>query len=244
MENTESASHGWIGVDLDGTLAHYTEWRGPEHIGEPIPAMVERVRGWLAEGREVRIFTARVACDGWERVKRVRAIAAWCRMHLGQELEVTCTKDMHMIELWDDRAVTVAQNTGEQLSPSTRGLGSMLPPGWSGAAWIDEAQGMHTVRDWLRRITKLSVMTTERVMKLERSARGIATSRDERKTCGTCDGYNRGHCVRSDYHVQLDDACSAWAARPDGSNGPDYDSPLAAYYGFAPPSDPPATLNE
>lgn len=34
---------GWIGVDLDGTLAHYEGWKGVEHIGEPIPAMVERI---------------------------------------------------------------------------------------------------------------------------------------------------------------------------------------------------------
>ena len=30
---------GWIGVDLDGTLAFYDMWRGMEHIGKPIPAM-------------------------------------------------------------------------------------------------------------------------------------------------------------------------------------------------------------
>jgi hypothetical protein len=35
-----------IGVDLDGTLAKYGEWRGVEHIGEPIPPMVDRVKGW------------------------------------------------------------------------------------------------------------------------------------------------------------------------------------------------------
>ncbi len=50
---------GWIGVDLDGTLAHYDGWAGPESIGEPIPLMMARVREWLALGREVRIFTAR-----------------------------------------------------------------------------------------------------------------------------------------------------------------------------------------
>jgi len=54
-------SNGWIGVDLDGTLAYYDEWRGLYHIGEPIPAMVDRVKRWLAEGRDVRIFTARVS---------------------------------------------------------------------------------------------------------------------------------------------------------------------------------------
>ncbi len=40
----------WIGVDLDGTLAHYTGWKGPEHIGEPIEEMAERVREWLSKG--------------------------------------------------------------------------------------------------------------------------------------------------------------------------------------------------
>lgn len=53
---------GWIGVDLDGTLAMYDGFKGPEHIGDPVPKMLERVKKWLAEGREVRIFTARVGC--------------------------------------------------------------------------------------------------------------------------------------------------------------------------------------
>ena len=39
---------GWVGVDLDGTLATYDEWRGIEHVGEPIAPMVERVKRWLA----------------------------------------------------------------------------------------------------------------------------------------------------------------------------------------------------
>ena len=52
---------GYIAVDLDGTLAFYDHWRGVEHVGEPIPAMVQRVRQWLSEGKDVRIFTARVS---------------------------------------------------------------------------------------------------------------------------------------------------------------------------------------
>jgi hypothetical protein len=51
---------GWIGVDFDGTLAEYGSWQGPGHTGKPIPAMVERVKRWKEEGREVRIFTARI----------------------------------------------------------------------------------------------------------------------------------------------------------------------------------------
>jgi hypothetical protein len=109
---------GWIGVDLDGTLARYDGWKGPEHIGAPVPAMLERVWAWLAEGREVRIFTARVSHDGTParrgEADRARgAIRAWCREHVGRELAVTNVKDYGMVELWDDRAVTVEPNTGK-----------------------------------------------------------------------------------------------------------------------------------
>lgn len=109
------SGNGWIGVDLDGTLAHYTHYQGPAHIGPPVPAMVERVKRWLAEGRDVRIFTARVAgyyADPCPIRREVATIQAWCAEHLGQVLKITCCKDQYMIELWDDRAVQVIRNTG------------------------------------------------------------------------------------------------------------------------------------
>lgn len=28
---------GWIGVDLDGTLAEYSHWKGETHIGRVLP---------------------------------------------------------------------------------------------------------------------------------------------------------------------------------------------------------------
>ncbi len=111
-------SNGWIGVDLDGTLAHYDGWQGVEHIGEPVPAMLERVLGWIEEGRDVRIFTARVA-DPLERETAGLVVEAWCLEHLGRILPVTHSKDMEMVELWDDRAVGVEKNIGQPsaLSP-------------------------------------------------------------------------------------------------------------------------------
>jgi len=112
---------GWIGVDLDGTLAYYDIWRDAAHIGPPIPVMTERVKRWLAEGRDVRIFTARISHADEAEVART-AIVAWCKNHLGQELPVTNLKDYDMIELWDDRCVAVKCNTGECLNASTRGL--------------------------------------------------------------------------------------------------------------------------
>lgn len=110
------SANGWIGVDLDGTLAHYDGWHGPTHIGEPVPLMLERVKAWLAAGRDVRIFTARVCSRPMtEHLLIVAAINEWCRTHLGQVLQITCAKDLSMVELWDDRAVQVEPNTGRRV---------------------------------------------------------------------------------------------------------------------------------
>lgn len=103
-------SGGWIGVDLDGTLAHYDGWKGPEHIGAPIPAMVDLVKEYLAKGTTVKIFTARVH-DGLESTRK--RIEDWSEEHIGTRLEVTNVKDFGMVTLYDDRAVQVRPNTGE-----------------------------------------------------------------------------------------------------------------------------------
>lgn len=120
-------SKGWIGVDLDGTLAHYEygqSWDATA-IGAPIGPMVERVRRWVWEyGHDVRIFTARVSNLGGDRDYEavVGAIQDWCRLHIGKALPITNVKDFHMIELWDDRCVQVVVNTGAPAGRSTRGL--------------------------------------------------------------------------------------------------------------------------
>lgn len=107
----------WIGVDLDGTLAEYHGWQGPNHIGKPIAPMVEMIKFWRAGRTEVRIFTARVSHDGTPESREVadqarQAITRWCEQHLGEVLPVTNEKDYGMVELWDDRAVRVQRNQG------------------------------------------------------------------------------------------------------------------------------------
>lgn len=93
---------GWIGVDLDGTLARYDGWISPDHIGEPIPIMLERVKQWIADGIIVKIFTARCGIP-----EQVAPIAAWLEKYGIGGLEITNVKDFSMMELWDDRAVRV-----------------------------------------------------------------------------------------------------------------------------------------
>ena len=121
------SNKGWIGVDLDGTLAHYDGWKGLKHIGEPIVPMVERIKRWLSEGYEVRIFTARMSAGhdefGMDRMDFVGALGEWLvKAGLPETLAVTNIKDFEMLELWDDRAVQVIENTGVPIGGSSRGL--------------------------------------------------------------------------------------------------------------------------
>ena len=135
---------GWIGVDLDGTLAHYDEGQRQLGIGEPIPAMVERVKRWLAEGKyDVRVFTARVANED-PQIRR--AVEDWCEKHVGVRLQVTNVKDYEMVELWDDRAVQVRPNTGEPVGRSTRVVVSMFVSAVATA-------GVATVIEWAAYVT-------------------------------------------------------------------------------------------
>ena len=108
-----TTNKGWIGVDFDGTLAHYHEWRGPLEFGEPIAPMVQRVMHWLREGYEVRVFTARVTEHPDNPVDEIiDAIQDWTEYHIGVRLPVTNKKDFDMIEAWDDRAIHVHPNSG------------------------------------------------------------------------------------------------------------------------------------
>jgi len=114
---------GWIGVDLDGTLAEYDGWTGnPLAIGQPVPRMVERVKKWLSDGEQVWIFTARVNFEGRPGPEQDLAYQAqvresidrWSLKHIGVVLPVTYKKNYSMLELWDDRCVQIVPNTGRR----------------------------------------------------------------------------------------------------------------------------------
>lgn len=58
----------WIGIDLDGTAAHYDGWKGVEHIGEPIEKIINLIKLMITteyKGKPIKVkfFTARVATD-------------------------------------------------------------------------------------------------------------------------------------------------------------------------------------
>lgn len=124
MSNGNTKGLPWIGVDLDATLAEYDVWRGIEHIGKPIPAMVDRIKQWISQGHTVKIFTARV-CRGRGPNDSVLAklyIQQWLVEEAGlPALDVTNEKDFFMIQLWDDRCTQVVPNTGLTL-PESKGI--------------------------------------------------------------------------------------------------------------------------
>lgn len=120
-----AASSEWIAVDLDGTLFTHHGWLAWNKFGEPIAPMVERVKKWLAEGKCVKIFTARVAgnmpnCLVTGEPVTVGMMTSAVQDHLEKHglprLECTATKDHLMVALWDDRAVQVIPNTGRTLA--------------------------------------------------------------------------------------------------------------------------------
>ena len=100
-------------VDFDRTLATYESWEknGPS-LGEPIPAMVDRVKYWIAMGEDVRIFTARAAKNNPRLEADTEKIKAWCAEHVGKILPVQNWKDFTTVAIWDDLAFSVESNTG------------------------------------------------------------------------------------------------------------------------------------
>lgn len=104
-----SKMKSWIGIDLDGTLAHYEGFKGHDQIGPPIEPMLEFVKDLIAQGVTVKIFTARVSVEGAE-----EAIKKWCFFHGLGDIEITCVKDYGMVNLYDDRAIQVIPNTGRR----------------------------------------------------------------------------------------------------------------------------------
>lgn len=176
-------SKGWIGVDLDGTLAYYTHWQGAHHIGKPIPAMLARVKAWIAQGKTVKIFTARVGPPPagssnkeilQREVDRKRfdvAWAAWCDENGLPLLEPTATKDYGMIECWDDRAVQVVPNTGETIEGELQDLREEL--GFLGEARFSMLTDLDSVTQPVFRLLDL-IGSTAKLASHIREAHGLS----------------------------------------------------------------------
>ena len=150
---------GWYGFDLDGTLAKYDKWEGIDHIGEPVKPMVDLIKRMHAEGKVVKIVTARVAprrledgtigeqftwltrepsSDPAAKYTATRYIQDWCEevAQLGFVPEVVYQKDHLMLELYDDRVKQVVPNEGLLVEDLYRECGEMLKQSHSDNGWL------------------------------------------------------------------------------------------------------------
>lgn len=109
----DSVSGPWIGVDLDGTLAVHDNGSSLEGVGDPVPAMVNRVRKMINNGIRVKIFTARAGDP-----EQLPVVRKWLKSQGLPELEITNVKDYQMLRLYDDRAIQVEKNTGRLITDS------------------------------------------------------------------------------------------------------------------------------
>lgn len=57
----EHTKKGWIGIDLDGTLARSDTSPNPLKIGDPVSKMLNRVNQLIQDGHRIKIFTARAS---------------------------------------------------------------------------------------------------------------------------------------------------------------------------------------
>jgi hydroxymethylpyrimidine pyrophosphatase-like HAD family hydrolase len=99
----------WYAFDFDGTLAH-------DRTNEPVKKMIALVKKHLDRGDTVKVLTARVHNEqsSAKKALQVRYIQDWCERNVGQKLEVTNEKDPWMIRLYDDKAIGIRKNTGEE----------------------------------------------------------------------------------------------------------------------------------
>lgn len=100
---------GWIGFDWDGTLVRHERSEGfLRSKPVPIEPMMALFKRYIAEGKNVRIVSAR-AC---ERAGQVLIRRELDYLGITQVIPITNQKDLDMIVLYDDSAKQVVRNEG------------------------------------------------------------------------------------------------------------------------------------
>lgn len=101
----------WVGFDFDGTLA--------DKELNPVPRIIKALRQLLQQGIPCKIVTARADRSRLEYHQRIRKVQDFLENNDLPPLEITNEKDTDMLALFDDRAISVEQNSGEILGMSS-----------------------------------------------------------------------------------------------------------------------------
>lgn len=129
--------HGEIAIDLDGTLAYYDTFKGEDHVGHPIPGMVDFVLDLINSGEKVVIFTARAYS-----VTGKATVLKWLQENGIPPLEVTNTKKKEFKVIIDDRAIQVDRNSGSPTVSNTA-LSRQVGGNWYKEMAIQPAEYCH-----------------------------------------------------------------------------------------------------
>lgn len=110
-----------IGIDFDGTIAHYDGWKGAASCGEPIAGAKEFLSSLVGMGFLVVIFSARAS-----EFEGRRAIWDWVHQHGLQDLihDVTHEKRYAFMFTVDDRAVSFTGSYSAVLDQLLERLGA------------------------------------------------------------------------------------------------------------------------
>ena len=76
--------------------------------------MKQRVLEWVQAGHVVRVFTARASVP-----EGIPPVQRWLEKNGFPPFDITNQKDFYMVELWDDRAVQVLENSGRPIISSS-----------------------------------------------------------------------------------------------------------------------------
>lgn len=126
----KNLSGKWYGFDIDGTIADNSAHTfGMGRIGKPIKPMCDLMKRLHAEGKRVKIFTARLSDVGSDAASQDAVkehIWKWCDEHLGFRPEITDRKDYKMECLYDDRVKQLVRNKGVAYEALVRELAKAL----------------------------------------------------------------------------------------------------------------------
>ena len=106
----------WIGVEIDGVLAKYTD---DEQIGVPIKNMIDNVKHTIHTGYiDVKILTRRTSPEEREIhgedyiLSQIQYIQDFCKKNIGVILPITSHIDKSCTVIWDAKVNQVILNRG------------------------------------------------------------------------------------------------------------------------------------
>lgn len=114
-----SNSNRCMAVEFEGALATW-DAKNPDDLGEPILAMVDRLKRHIADGGFIRVVDKKsFGSDFVANGTRSQDVADWCFRHLGFYPVIspipTTYVEMMPVPFWSSRVIQTEFNTGRRI---------------------------------------------------------------------------------------------------------------------------------